>query len=388
MPRLSHEPYRLFFPLGVLAGMAGAALWPALYAKGIDFYPAEAHARIMTEGFMGAFILGFLGTSLPRLIGSPPLTKPEFLILIPFWLAAVVCHLFDANAAGDVCFVLLILIFGHSLAGRFLFLRKDVPPPGFPLALLGLLGGAAGAVILAASKVTEIPSFTTGLAKSLLYQGFPLLPLLGVGPFILPRFFGHPSPHHFDESESIPPGWWRRALPALAAGLLIVASFVLEASQRIEAGHWLRAAVVLGWFVLESPVFRRALARTTPGTTVRVAVLMLVAGCVTAALYPLQRIGAMHLFFVSGIGLATLAVGTRVVLGHAGRHDLLGGRIKWMRWLIGLVLLAATTRASADFLPAIKVSHHIYAASTWIVSTGLWLWALRKFFLMEEEDEG
>jgi len=38
------------------------------------------------------------------------------------------------------------------------------------------------------------------LQRRLAYQGFVLLPIPGIGPFILPRFFGLPSPHDFPEA--------------------------------------------------------------------------------------------------------------------------------------------------------------------------------------------
>ena len=43
----------------------------------------------------------------------------------------------------------------------------------------------------------------------------------------------------------------------------LVASFAVEVAGRPAAGHWLRAAVILVWFALETPVFRRAKERTT-----------------------------------------------------------------------------------------------------------------------------
>jgi uncharacterized protein involved in response to NO len=101
-------------------------------------------------------------------------------------------------------------------------------------------------------------------------------------------------------------------------------------------------------------------------------------------MWPLQRVGSLHLYFVSGIGLITLTVGTRVILGHAGRHDLLGGKILWLRWVVGLAILAATTRMSADFLPAIRASHHIYAAWTWAILSLIWLVALGRYLLRDE----
>jgi uncharacterized protein involved in response to NO len=108
------------------------------------------------------------------------------------------------------------------------------------------------------------------------------------------------------------------------------------------------------------------------------------AGLACAAIWPYARIGSLHLFFVSGLGLVTMAVGARVILGHAGRHDLLGGKIVWLRWVFGLLILAATTRMTSDFIPAVRVSHHIYAAWTWAAAAFVWLLALGKYLLIDE----
>jgi uncharacterized protein involved in response to NO len=222
-------------------------------------------------------------------------------------------------------------------------------------------------------------------ARLWLYQGTLILPLMGVGPYLLPRFFGRPSGHSFDDSPSPPPGWWPRVFVALAGGGALVATFGMEVAGRPVLAYWLRAGLIAGWFTWEVPVFRRAVRATTPGTAVRWAVASMVAGCVGAALWPVLRVANLHLVFVSGIGLVTLAVATRVTLGHAGRHDLLGGRIVWLRWVIGLAVLAATTRASADFLPRIMVSHHVYAAWTWLVLSGWWLFCAGRFLWRREE---
>ena len=66
------EPFRLFFPLGILASFLGVLMWPAFFQGWIPFYPLEAHARMMVLGFGACFITGFLGTAGPRLLGSKP----------------------------------------------------------------------------------------------------------------------------------------------------------------------------------------------------------------------------------------------------------------------------------------------------------------------------
>src|ERR1043165_8588856 len=106
------EPLPIFFPLGVLVGISGVSLWP-LFFSGLhhSFYPGVMHARLMIEGFLGAFVFGFLGTALPRLTGSRPLSRPEFWILVTLYVAAVAIHIAERQVGGDLCFIALLVFF-------------------------------------------------------------------------------------------------------------------------------------------------------------------------------------------------------------------------------------------------------------------------------------
>src|SRR5690606_3950720 len=87
--RWASEPYRLFFPIGILTAIAGVMMWPLLYAGKLGFYPGEAHVRVMIGGFMGAFVTGFLGTAFPRLTGNSPWSVGELARQFVLWLACV-----------------------------------------------------------------------------------------------------------------------------------------------------------------------------------------------------------------------------------------------------------------------------------------------------------
>ncbi len=378
------EPYRLMFPVGMLAGIAGVMMWPLLYAGMIGFYPRDAHPRVMLQGFMGAFVAGFLGTAFPRLCGTRGWSSWEFSAVLILWVSALACALTNRVAAGDVVFCMFCLLLFSGMLARWFGGRRDVPPPGFVLAVAGVGGAAVASACLARGHGFWLGPHGLAWMKLLLYQGFPLLPLLGVGPYLLPRFFGMPSSHSFDESPTPPPGWWQRFHASIGCGLLVFASFALEVHGQVAAGHLLRALVVAGWFALETPVFRRAKVSSTPGNAIRWAIGGLVAGCVATFLQPGARMGTMHLFFAAGIALVTMAVATRVILGHAGRHDLLSGKIVWLRWATGLLVLAAATRVTSDFVPAVSVSHHIYAAWSWAFGALVWLFALAGMLLRKE----
>lgn len=332
---------------------------------------------------MGAFVAGFLGTAFPRLTGNRSWSAGEFLVLLALWSMAVASHALNQVKAGDSAFAAMLVVLLAGMAGRVIFGRRDVPPPGFILVMVGLAGAAFAAGFLGFGSGASLVQWRW--ARLWLFQGFLLLPLMGVGPYLLPRFFGMPSSHSFDDSATLPKGWLRRMIASIIAGFLVIAGFALEVSGKALAGQLLRGGVVVFWFWLESPVFRRGKISSTAANSVRWALGGIAVGLLCAALWPMQRVGSLHLFFTSGIGLITLTVGTRVILGHAGRHDLLGGKMLWLRWVTGLAILAATTRMSADFLPHIRVSHHIYAAWTWAVVVAVWFAALGRFLLRNED---
>ena len=109
---LATEPFRVFFPAAVLVGMMGVSLWP-LYKIGIDtFYPGQIHARLMAYGFFGGFVLGFLGTALPRMLSAAPFRGPEVGLLLGLYLAMSAAYLFAKMKIGDALLLALLLTFG------------------------------------------------------------------------------------------------------------------------------------------------------------------------------------------------------------------------------------------------------------------------------------
>src|SRR5215468_9465542 len=64
------DPYRIFFPVGIFLGVMGVSIWPLYYFGIIDSYSGRAHAFVQTDGFLYAFIAGFLLTAIPRFTGT------------------------------------------------------------------------------------------------------------------------------------------------------------------------------------------------------------------------------------------------------------------------------------------------------------------------------
>lgn len=347
-------------------------MWPLHFGKIIEHYPVPSHARLMAHGMFGGFIFGFLGTALPRMLSVPALTIPEVLLVFGLHLAMTAAHGAGKTAVGDTLFLTAVGAMTAALFVRFLR-RKDMPPPGFVLVMLAFAGVAAGLVLSFIENRREISFFAMALERLLLYQGFILLPVLGVGPFILPRFFGLTSRHEFPESRIPPPGWMNKATGAASAGLLVVASFVVEAAGWPRAGYLLRLVTTAAYLLREIPVYRAEAKGNSLATALKIAFALLLLGLLTIALFPVYRVSLLHLALVGGFGIITFAVATRVVFGHSGNQALLSGPNRWLIVAVALMLLGMATRISGDFWPKILVTHYSYGAVLW--GLGVLLWA-------------
>jgi uncharacterized protein involved in response to NO len=383
---LGKEPFRVFFPEGVLAGIVGVALWP-LYFAGINkFYPAQAHARIMAYGLFGGFIFGFLGTAMPRLLSVASLGTRNVMVLLGLHLAMLLAFAAQKIFWGDILFLSLLLMFLALMLQR-LSHRKDTPPPGFILVGLAFLCALAGAVIaLFQPWMEEAGAYWIPLQRRLSYQAFVLLPILGIGPFILPRFFGLPSRQEFPETLAVSAAWKRKAALALGAGLLIIASFFIESEGWIRTAHSIRFGATLIYFLIEFPFRRAPDFSNAPGFSLLIAFGALMSGFMLIALFPAYRVGWLHLTLIGGFAVITFTVATRVLFGHSGNLERLEGRNRWLLIAVGLMLLGMATRISGDFWPRLMASHYSYGAVIWIAAVLLWsCYALLKILWVETE---
>src|SRR5688572_12109121 len=214
------EPFRIFFNQAIVAGVLGVAPWPLPFWGAMESYPGIPHVRVIVFGSFGGFIFGFLGTALPRMLSAEPLRAWHVLALLLLHAAMIVTYAIGKIMAGDIVLASVLLTFVNCVIPRARS-RKDVPPPGFVLVALAFLAVFTGTFLSILEHFREMPLFWIYFQRLLSSQGFLLLPILGIGPFILPRFFGMESSHDFPESPKTPPGWTRKALLALWTGLLV-----------------------------------------------------------------------------------------------------------------------------------------------------------------------
>ncbi len=386
LSELAAEPFRLFFPAAVVAGILGVAVWPLYFGGLLSMYPGAGHTRLMGQGFFGGFIVGFLGTALPRMLSTRPL--PAGLI---GWL--LVCfgvftggNFLGQTALADAAFLTLLLSFSAALGVR-LWQRRDLPPPGFVLVALAFVCGLAGAVIGLLNAWVELDPYWLVLRPLLAYQGFVLLPVLGVGGFILPRFLGLKNRQDFPEALKPSRAWVLRALFALSAGSVILASFILEVGGWYRTAYLVRFVAAAGYLLSEVPVHRAGWSGGAVSWTLRVGIGLVLLGLLSVAVFPFYRVALLHILLVGGLGVITLVVATRVVFGHSGNVSLLAAPNRWLWVALGLILLGMATRISGDFLPHIMISHYNYGALCWVLGIGLWAWKVLPKVLVPDPEK-
>jgi uncharacterized protein involved in response to NO len=367
--RWRSEPFRLFFPLGVLLGWVGVGHW-LLYATGAtQSYSCLRHGLVQMQAFMMAFAAGFLLTALPRRTSSAPPSALEMTIVAVSLVTTTAALVQDRWIVAQASYLVLFLLLLAFAARRFLLGgARRRPPAAFVLVPLGVAQGIAGAILLMAHHSGAAGAWGARLGQLLIEQGVFLCLVMGIGSLILPLMAGAAPPADLGSS----PRETAKALAYLSAGLLVVASLIAEAAGAERLGPLVRAVVValtlgLGagaWGPIGRPGLHRKL--------VRLAVWLMPAGLLLSAAFPDYRVPALHVLFIGGFGLMAFAVATHVVLAHL---DATAESLGWPPAVGALalgILLAMAARVAADASETYFV-HLGWAAGAWITGTLVWL---------------
>ncbi|MCC6781257.1 MAG: NnrS family protein [Planctomycetes bacterium] len=385
---LRREPWRLLFPIGLLALIAGAAHWLAFALGWSHDGGSVFHGIAQVQGFVLAFASGVVLTMLPRRTGTAP-PSPGLLGLAVLGTAGTVLAVrFGAVKEGETLFVLLVLAMLRFVVRALRSGPRRGPQElgwlalAFAIALCGAvftgLGAALGREFFAWHE----------FGKLCVTQGAVLALMLGAGSVVIPMATrGELAP---DASGP------RRVLtPAMGlAAIALVASFALEAFVAYRAGHLLRGLLMLG--LLARPL---ALVRpiTRPGLEARVlrtALACVPLGHLVAALSPWPRLG-LHLAYVGGVLPLVLAVGLHVARAHAPwRLRVPGERSAAMVCYLACAL-ALALRTAAELEPlhrtrwlggAAAAMFTAACASAWLVLPRCWRSRTRDAILSANPD--
>ncbi|MBW6414743.1 hypothetical protein A7K93_04700 [Candidatus Methylacidiphilum fumarolicum] len=367
-----HEPYRILFPLGLALGIFGVSLWPLNQLFIYPLSPSIAHPRIMIQGFVHAFILGFLGTAFPRLLESKPLTIKETYLLAFLLLMLSIAHSSGHFIAGDLLFVICLVTFVFCLSRRFVT-RKDNPPPNFVLVALGILSGLSGGLIELISFGAVLPPPLILFGRRLLFEGFPLLPILGVGSFLLVRFLKFQREEDFLQSVRSIKQWRQKAFLAFVVGISFIGSFLLESFQFSRIASFLKFSLFLGYLVFPLLGEPNAMPqKNTMALWTRVSILAFPLAYSFLLIDPLHSLSWLHILFLLGIGLLILVVATRVIYGHSGQPEKFSEKLWFLTFAALSLSIAAILRIAADFTFQNRSTFLSLSSILWIGACLVW----------------
>jgi hypothetical protein len=241
--------------------------------------------------------------------------------------------------------------------------REYSPPRFFLFIPLGLLLGIVGASLI-------LLGFPVG--RIFLFQGTMLAFILGVGGKLVSSLLGwsdlplvqitriHRKSSKFAE--------WLGVLGPLA---LLALGFALELTSWIMAARVLRA-LSASWIAVSAwKLYRFPRTKSRLANWLWMSGWGLVSGLWLYALAPTLGISALHLMFISGFGLMTVVIASRVTLAHGGYDLEIESKSNGIRWTGIFILLAALTRVAAPLTPAYM--HHLgYAAGVWLLAMIVW----------------
>lgn len=368
-PAILSAGFRPFFLAASIWAAVAIPLWLEAYsgraAVPTLLQPMIWHAHEMVFGFAAATVAGFLLTAIPNWTGRMPLQGAPLAGLVALWAAGRLAVLFSAQvhapvaAALDLSFpaAFLAVVAREIVAGRN---WRNLPM----LAALSSLLGANLLVHLEALGVAD-----TAAAGNRLGIATLLMLIALVGGRIVPSFTrnwlaknrpGQPVPAPDSRLD-------RAALIVAAAGLLIWAvapDAPITGCLTLAAGAAiaLRLARWRGLHTIAEPLL---LILHVGYGLLALGLLLLGANRLFAVMAPGA---ALHVLTVGAIGTMTLAVMTRVSLGHTGR-PLAAGPVTTAIYL--LILIAAAARVLAPFGGVWMLSLLAIAGAAWSGAFGL-----------------
>ncbi len=376
------EPYRLFFPLGILFGVWGVSPW-VLYALGwIPNYSGFFHSSTMILNYLPCFMIGFLLTAMPRFSGTPHASAGEVFYFLGTTATIAVFLKYQQWIWAEIFYIAWLLGLIRFALVRIKTRPKNQgpaasnPPREIIWIPLGAFLGIVGTVTLILGQLNILPPAAILIGKPMMEQGFLLSVVLGIGGFLIPRLMGT----------------YRQSGTAiefhLCAAVLLFLSFCFEGFRWEAAASGLKAFVIAVVFLKTGVLPRPPREKDLYIRLAWISSWMITIGFALAAIFPAYKIVLLHIAFIGGFSLMVFAVATMVAMAHAGEMEQLrhGGGILWVVAIaVGLALLK---RLSVIFLPDAYFKFLGMAAFSWMIAALSWfIFVLPRLIKIPEADE-
>lgn len=345
------DPYKTFFPLGTLLALIGGGIW---FFSGSEHYPVVFHSQAMIGAFLFSFISGFLMTAIPNMTGSFAARKFEVNGMLALIIISVILNILEWNQLFYFIELLSYLLLIYFAAVRVHF-KKAFPPSFFVLIFLGMLSGIIGSFLLGTGLLEPI-------GHNLYFNGVILFLVLGVGSRLVPALRGvMPKMDGGAKKEYIEFG---------ITGLIIFVSLVGEAVGNVLIFGLLKSSACLFLAIRYWKIFSftRPTGRLAYGMWG--AAYMVLLGIILKTLMPDYATHWIHLTYISGFGMMTFTVASRVIISH-GRFNMIFEKKSITPILVVLLLsLSALIRVAAPYFDYALLLK--WASAIWIIGTLIW----------------
>jgi len=345
-PALLSNGFRPLFLLGSIYAGLVVLLWvPMFYGEIViptAFVPRDWHVHEMLFGYVGAVIAGFLLTAIPHWTGRLPIQGAPLLLLVAVWAGGRFAVAFSAfigwlpTATVDVAFLVLIA----AAATREMLAARN----------WGNLKICVILVVLTAANVAfHLEAHVWGTATSSIRLGLAtvIMLMLTLGGRIIPSFTRNWLAR--ENPGRLPVPFCRFDVVTLALSGVGLVLWIVLPTARTTAATLLAVGILQAVRLARWAGYRTLCDRLV--LVLHLAYAFVPIGFVLTGIAALDLIPAsagIHAWTAGAIGTMTLAVMTRVSLGHSG-HPLLASIMTQLLYLA--VLAAALTRICAAIVP-------------------------------------
>jgi len=356
------EPYRLFFPLGVLFLLWGALIWLPLIWSAAD-YPVTLHRYLMLNGFSGCFIGGFLMTAIPKFSKTNTASKIEIFLYLLVTLSGLFFARAEVASGVFICSALQPLVIFSFLLPR-ISKRQENPPYSFVFIFVGLL-------LWTVSALASL-FFDAELFKHIHYEGAIASIILGVGSRLIPGILGHQEIVTAQKEKYEKPVSIFKTIPVTF--LALIGAFVISYLSDNSLAHMVRAAVVFIIAIFYWNLWKAPRTKTALTWCIWLSGWLITLSFVLKAFWTDGLIHISHSFFINGIVLLSLLIATRVLQSHGPKDNKLE-QSKILYLVSFCIVLAAATRVSAFLLPDLYLTHLAY--SSLMLAIGVLVWSFK-----------
>jgi uncharacterized protein involved in response to NO len=369
---LRRNSYRIFFPLGIVAGLMGVGVW-AMWTMG---YPVDniklLHITLQSQGFLTFFVVGFLMTAFPRFSGTDSATLSEIGVALGAALVFLIAAFLREWQISQFAYLVLLATV-PMFAGRRIAKRTKDLPASFLLLGFGLIHAFLGAIFSLVTNMGEQNLYLFTVGRQMLQVGFLLCMVLGITAKLAPFLTGYTDEPGCQDSGGR--FCLTRSSEIIAhglAGALLLFSFFIEPFWP-RLAFAVRATITTVHFLLFAKIGRPLRKQTATIVFFWTSCWMIPLGFWTVFFLPIYKVAALHIVFIGGYSLMIFSFGMLVVLSHSGRAALLNGKLWTLKTVGVLALLALGFRLSADFIPNHNMVLLHYASGFWVVSALAWL---------------